>query len=52
MSSIVRNSLQSNINPAIVVKDAIYFNLTTDIIKNNCNFTVKTTIWPPDGVHV
>ena len=38
MNSTVKNFSLSNTNLVIVVKVLIYFNLTTDNIRNNCNF--------------
>ena len=38
MNSITKNFSLLNINLVTAVKSGIYFNLTTDIIRNNCNF--------------
>ena len=49
MNFIVKGFLLLSINQAIVVKVLFTFNLTTDIIKNNCNFNFyfnKTDITP------
>ena len=49
MSSIVKSFSLLNINLAIVVESAIYFNLATEIFKNNCDFDFyfnKTDVTP------
>ena len=38
MSSIAKSFSLLNINPSYSCENAIYFNLMTDIIKNNCDF--------------
>ena len=49
MNSIVKNFLLLNTNLVTAVESAIYFNLTEDIIINNCNFDFyynKTDVTP------